>query len=461
MHEKRTILLIQSPVRAKYRDLVRMSSLASPPLGLLYLATYLREHGYDPHVRDYMYAVPTKEDFVKTLQELKPDILGLNAIAINCEGAKEIATLAKSIVPDMTVVMGGVMPTFRPKNMLEQPDVDFVVLGEGELTLLELCDVLLNGGSNDDFKAIRGLAFRENGRVVITDERELIADLSILPIPDRSFLPLDSYTIPLSIVTSRGCIGKCTFCSAKPFWKRCRLRDMSQIKEEFLYLNSHYRLTDMLFNDDTFTVNEHRVREICEFMITNNFRFRWFCNSRVDTIGKDCYKLMYRAGCRKILLGVESGDDRILRCIGKNITCEQAERAVAYIKEAGMQTGCAFILGHPEDSIETVKKTLAFARHLKDTYACSIEIMNNVPYPGTPQYENAEELGLRFKKGNWDIYAAGEIIEGTKHISNDVMKQLLIGNVDGDSTAISGVMDNKLRYALTKMPTQKGMPWAQ
>jgi anaerobic magnesium-protoporphyrin IX monomethyl ester cyclase len=425
MHKNRPIWLIQSPVISEiYPLLVKSRLTSSPPMGILSIATYLEKHGFEAHVSDMLIKPIKQDEFASILEAMKPAVLGLSVYSITCLAAHALAKAAKKIIPDLKVVFGGQHPTFTYEEIIEHSDVDFVVVGEGEITFLELCKTLYSSSSNDVGK-VSGLVFKSSHGVVVTDPRPLISKLDDLPIARRDFVDIVPYQLPINMNTSRGCYGRCTFCMARAFWgKQCRYRSMANLENELDYLLDNYDVADLVIYDSTFTANVRRLRAFCDMLKRKEQTIRWSCMSRVDIRDMSLFRDMYEGGCRKILFGAESGDDKILKSIGKNTTCEQIKRTVKSAVEAGIYSVCSFMLGHPEDTIETVRKTIALIRYLKDEYGCPIVVSMNTPYPGSPQHKNAESLGLKLREQSWNHYSVAPILVKTKYLSSDVIRDL-------------------------------------
>jgi radical SAM superfamily enzyme YgiQ (UPF0313 family) len=454
------VMLMQAPTSRRYRERMQVSSVAVPPLSLLSLGAVLRSQGRKVHARDCIYSVPSRQELRRLLEELQPRVLGLSMMTINGYGGRDLAALAKAVVPQVVVVAGGPLATFMPEELLRLGVFDYAVIGEGEHTLVEFCDAVYADALEATRHRIAGLAFLEEGKMVRTARRELEPDLDRLPLPDRSLLPVDCYTVPFALETARGCVGHCTFCASRAFWGRCRLKSVERVKEELRVLRRDFAFHDMMIVDDTFTINEPRVRDLCEFLLAEQFNLRWYCNARVDSrLGLECYKLMFRAGCRKVLLGIESGDDEVLQAIGKYITVAQAEETVRTIRQAGLQLGCGFMLGHPGDTLDTIRATVRFAKHLRDAYDAIPKIMMNTPYPGTPQWYDAEGLGLEFER-DWNAYANGDVLQRTRLLSATDILELQQGILEGED-ALRELMTENTASELAKVPTQKGRTWAE
>jgi radical SAM superfamily enzyme YgiQ (UPF0313 family) len=429
---KARVVLLQAPIGEELNELVAMHVISSPPLGILYIATVLEQHGVDVHVRDLTTHPMPMEEFGRWLCEVRPTAVGMSVSAVSCEGAMELADVVRVAVPEAKIVFGGPLATFIPEELLRRGKVDYVVMGEGEITMLELCEALSGQGARKSVADVPGLALRNGRDIIRTAPRGLVNNLDSLPIPKREFLSLDEYDVPYSIITSRGCLGKCTFCSAKAFWGGgVRYRSMSNVEKELIYLKDRYSPEHLFISDDTFTTSTSRMTEFCDILARNDFNVRWYCNGRVDRCGKAMLARMFGAGCRKLLLGVESADNDVLQSIGKQFTIEQAENAIRAARGAGLDVTCSFIIGHPLDTTETVRKTLDFALRVKQTYGCHSIVLFNTPYPGTPQFNSAKEMGMHLSFKSWDDYTTRWILEETRYLDKRVIAEFKEGKLDG------------------------------
>jgi radical SAM superfamily enzyme YgiQ (UPF0313 family) len=292
--------------------------------------------------------------------------------------------------------------------MLEEV-FDVGVVGEGEMTLLELVRRVEDKGSlaKVDLEQIKGLAFRQDGRIVMTPPRERIQDLDSLPHPARHLLPpLSAYRptpasyrkLPLAVMmTSRGCPYGCTFCDRGVFGNLVRAHSPERVLDEIEELIQRYGAREIRFFDDTFTISRKRVVRICEMIIERKLRFPWTCLTRVNTVDRDLLQLMKEAGCWQVLYGLESGDPRMLKILNKGSSVEQNAQAVQWAFEVGLGVRGDFIIGTPGETMESLENTLAFTKRLKLDYA---HFNKFVPFPGTELYERLVAEGYQFDSRN-------------------------------------------------------------
>ncbi len=401
-----------------------------PFLGVLYVATYLKAHGFRAEVLDLGTDQARPCDVAGILATRRPDVVGLSAYTENYTNCLEIAREVKSLLPETIVVLGGPMPTFIFADVLSNPAVDFVVQFEGEQTMLELMRHLQDPASLT-VHAIPGLAFRSVDGPVTTTRRPPIADLERLPFVDRDLAMSENYARAFPVLTSRGCPSNCTFCSSRAFWsRRCRFRSPENVVEELWDLTSRYPVEDFYFVDDTFTVSPRRVHRLCELMGEREIRVPWTCFSRVDTASEDLLAVMRDAGCRKIEFGVESADASVLRSINKKITTDQVTQAVGLCRKLGIRPLCYFMLGHVADTLTSMRSTVAYMQFLREEFDCDMQLLFNTPFPGTYQFENAKALGLTIHAKAWSEFRLNHPTVSTAHFTRDDLRALYVEAVE-------------------------------
>lgn len=388
------------------------------PMNLVYLATWLREHGHNPEIMDL-----EVEPFSRLEEKLKsapPYLVGITAMTPNIPDAKHICDLCISL--GIKTVLGGAHPTVLPVQTLHYTGCDYVVIGEGETTLFNL---LNNIKENRSVDSIKGIAFLKNGVPVINDQPQLIK-LNKLPFPDRRFLKLDLYsgeTTPgvlgkaATVFTSRGCPYPCTFCASKMINRqRIRYLSMEKIFEEIddiVALGFNHLTVD----DDLFTLNKKGVKEFCSYLISKYPQLSWDCDSRVDNINEELLSMMKKSNCTKIAYGVESGSPIILKSVKKKINIDQVKNAFKLTKKYKIQTQAFFMVGFPEETIEDIKATERLIAEIKPDYLFLSVV---VPYPGTSIYDYMLEKGF-LDHIDWDkfVFFGEKVPWRTEHFSGE------------------------------------------
>ena len=371
----------------------------SQPLGAGYIASVLRENGHDVRILDNSIRHLGPEALRRIVQDFKPDVAGFTTFTFSAKGCFEAARLMKEADPRLITVFGGPHATYLCEETLADPAVDVVVRGEGEMTMRELVAALAAGRS---LEGVKGLLFKDAaGRIIRTADRELILDLDTLPLPAYDLMEMDRYYASVNrrftdkkfgaIITSRGCPFQCTFCSHKMFGKKLRTRSPENVVNEIEHLISRYGIGELIFLDDTFTMDRKRALALCDLIVRRGLDIAWTCNTRADDASEELYKAMRRAGCRGLHLGAESASQEMLDSMKKGITLEQITNAVALAKKHIGHVVCGFILGMPGDTVERARATIAFAKKLSPDY---VTFNIATPVPGSEIYEDAVAAGL-------------------------------------------------------------------
>jgi radical SAM superfamily enzyme YgiQ (UPF0313 family) len=371
-----------------------------PPLGVAYLAAVLREHSFPVEIVDAARYANEKE-FEADLQATQPDVLGVSVPSIYYDKAVAAARAARRILPDVPIVFGGALPTALPEEMLENPEVDVVVFGEGEFKLLNLLRGWKDGIGIDQ---VKGIYYKSGGTVLKTPDEGYIENLDAIPFPARDLLPMREYlrlspTLPLpypatSIVPTRGCYGNCRFCQPtlkKLFGRRIRYRSPKNVVDEIIQLKDTYHLSGIYFADDEPTWERDWMLELCEEMVQREVKVSWICPSRVDTVDLPLLQAMKKAGCIQVGFGVESGSQRILNYYRKGVKAEQVAPAFSMCREAGIIARMNIMIGAPTETKEDVQETIQMLEQVRpDLIAVSV----TTPTVGSDLFNDATEEGL-------------------------------------------------------------------
>jgi radical SAM superfamily enzyme YgiQ (UPF0313 family) len=388
-------------------DLKKMVG-AAPPLGILYIASYLKENGVDISVLDEAaqgYSLKETLDWVK---KENPDILGFSTCSSSGRKAALIANKAKKENPNMAITFGNFYATFNAERILKKyPFVDFIIRGEGEYTSLELVKCLerkLNP------KKILGINFREKNQIISTADRPLIKDINSLPFPDRELLEVEYHNITAGIVvapkkfssfvTSRGCVFNCRFCGCRKLARNLwRSRSVDNIIEE-MHLLSSQDYKQFLFVDDNFTLNPKRVIRLCRRLKKEKVDIEFFAEGRVDHCPHNMLFEMKRANCKMIYFGIENSTKKILAYYNKQTSPQQAKDAVRRARKVGIDVIVAsFILGAPNETRQEIWNTLKFAQKLN----VDIPQFNILAtFPGTDIWEELKDQGWIDEEKYWE-----------------------------------------------------------
>jgi radical SAM superfamily enzyme YgiQ (UPF0313 family) len=350
--------------------------IQSPPIGIYYVAAFLNAQGHAVEVLNWHDRTLSTEAMAAVLREKKPKVIGFSILHANRWGGIEIARLAKRIDPDVKVVFGGVGATHLWEHFLRHfPEIDFIVIGEGEITFGRLVETFEARASADP-SAIPGLAFRRGDRPFRTAPAESVCELDALPMPGRHF------DMP-HVALNRGCVSNCTFCGSPAFWGRCiRFHSASYFVEQLAVLKSRGRRF-FYVSDDTFTIDRDRVLDVCRQIFERRLDIGWAAISRVDSVDEEVLAWMRRAGCIQISYGVESGSARIRRRLNKKISESQIRRAFALTQRYGMMARAYFIYGCPGESRQTIQETIDLMNAIRPL-AAVFYILDI--FPGTALY---------------------------------------------------------------------------
>lgn len=373
----------------------------NPLIGLAYMAAVLKKNGYNVTVLDCPALSMTYDGLKQEIIRFEPDIVGITSVTVTFASALQAARVIKQSYPQALIIFGGPHVTVLDEQILrEQPEIDVIVRGEGEMTLLELAR-LASESKLRDFGNVAGLTFRKDGQIVRTPDRPFIQNLDELPFPAYEFFQLDKYRrfgkLVLPIITSRGCAFRCSFCLApRMAGKRFRGRSPKNVVDELEWLRDSYQPNAFTFHDETFTHNKKRVFEICEEMKRRDISLPWDCSTRVDQISKEVLAEMRSANCQHVSFGIESGSQKILDAMRKGVTVEQNAEAIKWAKDVGLTVSVSVILGYPGETSAMLQETLDFIRRTEpDDVLMSLA----TPYPGIELYDVIKNLGWQMSEG--------------------------------------------------------------
>ncbi len=356
-----------------------------PPAGLGYVAETLKGRGIEYDVLD-MAVGYSLEDLKEKIETFDPDLLGISMMSFMYRRSYEIIRFAKAVKPSLSVVAGGPhVSTLRPKVLEDCPEIDYGVILEGEETLIELCE-------GRALSEIQGLIYREGEEIKVNPQRAFIKDLDEVPFPKYEKFPLERYvTEEMGIVTSRGCPFNCIYCPViSAIGKKWRRRSALSIVEEIQYwYDRGYRQFSML--DDNFTLDRKRVLEVCEEIKRRDFKdIELNCNNgvRADRVDYEVLKAMKEAGFRWIAFGVEAGNNRILKNIGKGEDIEVVERAIKNAVDLGFKVTLFFLVGSPGETMEDLEDSIRLATKYP---VFDVRFYNLIPFPQTKLYEWVKE----------------------------------------------------------------------
>lgn len=377
----------------------------TPSSGLAYLAAILLQKGADVSiVSSNAEKLDTRATIERIIAE-SPELVGVSVTTPTVNNTFTIINAVKKALPGVTIIVGGPHPTLFPEGFLEQ-GADYVIRGEGEITLGELYDLLKNGKSARD---IPGISTISDGKIVNNPPRQFVDDLDCLPFPAWELFPLSKFSsdfrikkFSLPILTSRGCPSHCVFCYKGIFGDRFRVRRPEEIIKEIKYFKDKFAIEEFAIVDDSFTSDPARAIEVCNLIVSHKIDLPWSLPAgiRVSTVTADLVKSLKKAGCYRAALGIESGNQSILNSIKKGITLEQVRKAVGLLRGTGITSVGYFMMGNLEDTLQTIDETIEFALGLGLDYA---QFTKAMPYPGTAMYTILKNE-KRITADNWDDF---------------------------------------------------------
>jgi len=393
------------------------------PLGLGYLAAVLEKNRYKVDVIDCQALKLSYEEFKSEIGKRQPSIVGITSTTLTYKSALRIAQIAKEVCPNCITLLGGSHVTFWDDKALQEcPSLDIVVRKEGENTMLELVKRI---EADKSFCDVLGTTCRKDGKIVKNPDRAYIENLDDLPFPAHYLWPIERLrkygTVIFPLVTSRGCVYWCDFCTAvRMFGRRYRMRSPKNVVDELEFLHNTYGANQFTFYDDTFTVDQPRTAEICQEIKNRKLKIKWDCETRVDMVTKELLLKMKEAGCIAVWFGVESGSQRVIDAMRKGFSIAQTMRAFKWAKEVGLMTVASAILGFPGETKETALETINLVKRISPD---AVGYYIATPYPGTPMYDFVKENGW-LKITDFDKYDTATPIFETPALTMQELREI-------------------------------------
>ena len=368
------------------------SEMSIQPLSFGYLASSLRKE-----IGNFFAFRVISSNVDEEIRKFKPDIIGISSVSQNYKIAQEYAKFSKKY--KIPVLIGGTHISMAPKTLTK--DMDVGIIGEGEKTIVDIFKVFIKTGKLEakELKKIKGIIFWDKGKIIQTPKRELIKDLDEILFPDRDILEIKK---DASIFTSRGCPYKCAFCSSSRFWPGTRFFSAEYVAREIKMIYSKYKIKRIFIFDDLFVVDRERIKKLITLLEKENIlkKIYFTCQIRANLVDDELVKLIKKLGVRSIWMGLESGNERILKFLkGENAKIKDNYRAVRLLKKAGIETCASFIIGSPDEKREEILDTLKFIR---ESQLDDFIVYLLVPLPGTPVWEYALKRKLVSENMDWD-----------------------------------------------------------
>lgn len=432
-------------------------NVATPPLGVMYLAAVLERGGYKVKIldammegfyngvrvneRDIRYGL-SYDSIKKEVAKFSPELVGISCQStVQFGNTLDTCRAIREVGRDIIIVMGGPHSAVFPDRTLKQhPDIGFIIIGEGEHSFRDLI-AKLNGGDSD-LSEIDGLAYRSNGRIRVNPKRTLIEDIDELPFPARHLLPIEKYFkinfnqnlsfIPrsISILSSRGCSLKCIFCFNKNFWlNRYRVRSPENVIAEIDEIQRVYKIKELQFSDDNLTADRERAVSLFEMMKKKHYPFKWSTPNGlfVESLDNDLLKLMKEAGCCEIRIAIESGNEEVLHnIIRKPIRLYNVEKILKSARRLGLLTSAFMSIGYPGETREQIEQTFAYARRVR--LGC-VFLSIASPLPNTELMDLSIKEGMKVSADNFVDLEFSTANADTNTLSKHELNKLYIKNM--------------------------------
>jgi len=414
------------------QDMSRIANIMAP-MGLLSLAAWIDHSGHTSAIHD-CYAFPGQDHKIfEYLASEKPDFIGFSTTTSSFLDGVRLAIRAREVHPRVKIVFGGVhMSALREQLLRDYPVIDYGVVGEGEQTLLELMN-----RTDHPLNQIEGLIYRENGEVIFTGLRKKLMEMDSLPFPAYEKLHgfPDSYQLPIfnypkapntTVITSRGCPYTCSYCDRSVFRRSYRANSPEYMVDYLTYLQKRFNIRHVNIYDDTFTLKRERVIEFCKLKIKSGLKMSFNCAARTEQLDDEMLRLMKKAGCWMISLGIETGDPELLKqhrsYLPRDVVddpLDNIRQMVHRIKKAGIRVKGLFMLGLPGESEASIQKSMSYVFSLP---LDEFNLSKLTPFPGAPMYCDIREQG-HFEE-NWEQMNALNFIFIPKGFTRDRLEQL-------------------------------------
>ena len=363
-----------------------------PPIGLIYVAAALEKAGFAVQILDNYLVNKSVSEVKAHVLKVNPQIVGITCGSATYRRCLETVSAIKEALPNCKIVVGGWHASYMPETLLANPEIDYVVMGEGERAMEQLATCILNG-NEPACASIAGVACRRQGKNIL-NQPKFIENLDEVPYSARHLLQLELYdrTIeflkakPADVMSiARGCVFNCGFCETRKLWgNMCRSFSPKRVIGEIQDMQTRFGTKGIYFSNDNFTLRKKETLELCNMMVESKLDLEWVCSTRVDIVDQELLAAMSKAGCKTIWFGVESGSPKILQRIGRNVTLKQVEDAFELCRKNQIQVACSFMLGLPDETLADMEQSLKFAKKLNPDW-CQFNIF--IAYPDSTLYQ--------------------------------------------------------------------------
>lgn len=380
-----------------------------PPISLAYVATALVKSGQSVQIYDDYTFGGDEAHLVRCVENLKPDVIGLSCVTPTAARTYQVSRIVKKNFPDAKLVLGNIHASVFYEDILKQGIADYVVIGEGEESIVELCSALEEG---KPATSVGGVACLEDGEVAVNKNRSYVQNLDNIPFPAWHLFPLEHYKLfnfavirepGMLVLGSRGCPYNCSFCSLQIMGNKRRRRSAVNIADEFEWLLDNYGYKQMSFIDPIFPIAKKEGAEFSEELIRRGLHKKivWTTETRVDLVDEELLVKMRESGLKRIMYGFESGSQAGIDMIKKNFTVDHARKAVAATKKAGVEIIGFFMIGVPGDTVKSINETINYSTTLGIDFA-KYTVFS--PFPGTKVYSDMLADGTIPKTDKWESF---------------------------------------------------------
>jgi len=383
------------------------------PISLPSIAGLLRARGFEVILIDCMAENLDSANTIQKIEKFLPQLIIINFSTATFSADKNFTLELKKALPKTHLAGIGVHVSTLPEETLIETALDSIIRGEPEMTALDLANQLKG---RDRLRYVQGLSYRGNPTFVNNPAREFINNLDLLPFPARDLLKNERYKMPIYnrpytlVITARGCPNNCSFCTANIYYgSKIRMRSPENVLDEVEEILNVHKIKDITFWADTFTFDRRYVLKICEGIKKRGLKFRWMANARVDRVDPEMLKKMRETGCQILSFGVESGVQKILNRINKNITLKQIRQTFKWVRASGIESAAHIIFGLPGETEKTIQQTIKFVKEIDPDY---IQFYSAIPFPGTKFYDEASKKGW-ITTQSWEDYELGKNIIST------------------------------------------------
>jgi len=432
------------------------------PLGLGYIAQVLLNKGHDVNILDINAYRLSQEEVEKRIRNISYDVVGITGLITEYNYIKWLISVLKDFNQEAKVILGGGLASASPKLLLEKIGADIVVIGEGEVTINEVIHGLEN---TRDLKLVKGIWFKEKDTIHQTVAREPIKSIDDIPFPNRDLFPMEIYIegmkerwffdMPIratNMITSRGCPYNCIYCDHGVWGKKFRARSAENIVDEIKLLIKKYDIQGVVFNDDTFVLDKKRIYSFCKLLKNQKIKISWACNGRVNLMDQNLLKEMKSAGCKTIAYGIESGSQTILNEMNKQVTVDQAKKAIKLTRDVGITPIAYLMIGLFSETEKTIKETVNFCKETGIRGSFNFV----TPIPGTVLYQKAKEMGKIYHTEEellkeWDVWQHKIIVNLTSMTDEKLMNLKKEAEAQINEITLSVIWSYYKKYGFRKL----------